>query len=35
MAQAIVGVVFTVLIFGRIVTVLPRIDSVIKSSPDD
>lgn len=33
--QGLVSVVFTVLILGRIVSVLPRIESVMKSSMDD
>ena len=34
-AQGLVAVAFTILILGRIVSVLPKIESVIKHSPDE
>jgi voltage-gated potassium channel Kch len=33
--QGLVAVAFTILILGRIVSVLPKIESVMKHSPDD
>lgn len=34
-AQGLVAVAFTILILGRIVSVLPKIESVMKHSPDE
>ncbi len=34
-AQGLIAVAFTILILGRIVSVLPKIESVIKHSPDE
>jgi voltage-gated potassium channel Kch len=33
--QGLIAVAFTILILGRIVSVLPKIESVMKHSPDE